>query len=91
MKKIILITMAIAFLAGCSGPTAQQSQKESTKQPVKAAKQYDPWPKHQKSTAKPMTWDDLNKSPDEIKKDAVKIRKETMKKIKQFSEGKVTE
>ena len=94
MKTFITMTviiMAIAFLDGCSGPPDQQSQKETTRHPVKTAKQYDPWPKHQKSTAKPMTWDDLNKSPDEIKKDAVKIRKETMKKIKQFSEGKVTE
>jgi PBP1b-binding outer membrane lipoprotein LpoB len=75
MKKIILITMAIAFLAACSGPTDQQSQKESTKQPVKAAKQYDPWPKHKKSTAKPLTFEDLNKSPEELRKQADEAQK----------------
>lgn len=53
MKKILIIAMILAFMAGCSGPP-EQSQKESTKKPVKAAKQYDPWPKNETSKAVPM-------------------------------------
>jgi len=57
MKTFITMTviiMAIAFLDGCSGPPDQQSRKETTRHPVKAAKQYDPWPKHETSKAVPM-------------------------------------
>ena len=86
MKKIIIITMTIGFLAGCSGPPDQQSQKEPTRHPVKADKQYDPWPKHQKSTAKPLTFEDLAKPREEVKKDLEKVREENKEKIKEFAE-----
>jgi PBP1b-binding outer membrane lipoprotein LpoB len=86
MKKIVLITIVIAFLIGCSGPPDQQSQKESTKQPVKAAKQYDPWPKHQKSTAKPLSFEDLDKSPEELRKQAAQARKEIQEDLKKARE-----
>ena len=91
MKKIIIITMAIGFLAGCSGPTDQQSQKEPTRHPVKAAKQYDPWPKHQKSTAEPMKDWPGAKTGEEQKKEVERLHKKTQQALKQFSEGKETE
>ena len=93
MKTFITMTviiMAIAFLDGCSGPPDQQSQKETTRHPVKTAKQYDPWPKHEKSTVKPLTFDDLNKSPEELRKQAEKARADNQKRMKQFS-GKTNE
>jgi len=83
MKKIItmtVVTMAIAFIAGCSGPPDQQSRKETTRHPVKAAKQYDPWPKHQTSKAVPMKEWPGGKSRDQSAKDL----KESQKKLNEF-------
>jgi hypothetical protein len=87
MKKIILITMAIAFLAGCSGPTDQQSQKESTKQPVKAAKQYDPWPKHEMSKAVPMKEWPGGKSREQSAKDLKESKKKLNELLGKTGEG----
>ncbi len=92
MNKILLVAIAIIFFVACTVETEQAANEKETKaaetQSKAAQKQHkSAWKKPEKSTATPLTFDDLEKSREKRLKQAENARREISEDFRKSKEG----